>query len=104
MIQHERDQKSRFEKMVEQMARQHSYLEEAAQHVLPPSAPASNRSSRKLIAIFLLFIIIKNVIILPSKFQIKVFFAYIERYRIFNDCMKLEKIIEDYYHITMYTV
>ncbi|XP_051171697.1 oxysterol-binding protein 1 isoform X2 [Leptopilina boulardi] len=35
MLQHERDQKERIEKMVEQLARQHSHLEEAAQHALP---------------------------------------------------------------------
>ncbi|XP_011494145.1 PREDICTED: oxysterol-binding protein 1 isoform X2 [Ceratosolen solmsi marchali] len=38
MLQHERDQKVRLEKMVEQLARQHSHLEEAAQHALPPPA------------------------------------------------------------------
>ncbi|XP_043482425.1 oxysterol-binding protein 1 isoform X2 [Leptopilina heterotoma] len=37
MVQHERDQKERIEKMVEQLARQHSHLEEAAQHALPDS-------------------------------------------------------------------
>uniref|UniRef100_A0ABD2VTM9 PH domain-containing protein n=1 Tax=Trichogramma kaykai TaxID=54128 RepID=A0ABD2VTM9_9HYME len=45
MLQHERDQKVRIEKMVEQLARQHSHLEEAAQHALPPPALASHRSS-----------------------------------------------------------
>ncbi|XP_011631488.1 oxysterol-binding protein 1 isoform X3 [Pogonomyrmex barbatus] len=35
MLQHERDQKVRIEKMVEQLARQHSHLEEAAQHAIP---------------------------------------------------------------------
>lgn len=43
MLQHERDQKVRIEKMVEQLARQHSHLEEAAQHALPSG---SHRSSR----------------------------------------------------------
>ncbi|XP_020283344.1 oxysterol-binding protein 1 isoform X3 [Pseudomyrmex gracilis] len=42
MLQHERDQKVRIEKMVEQLARQHSHLEEAAQHANIPSVmPAS---------------------------------------------------------------
>ncbi|XP_014606256.1 PREDICTED: oxysterol-binding protein 1 isoform X1 [Polistes canadensis] len=40
MLQHERDQKVRIEKMVEQLARQHSHLEEAAQHALPSVTPA----------------------------------------------------------------
>ncbi|XP_011333260.1 oxysterol-binding protein 1 isoform X2 [Ooceraea biroi] len=40
MLQHERDQKVRIEKMVEQLARQHSHLEEAAQHALPSATPA----------------------------------------------------------------
>ncbi|XP_043289479.1 oxysterol-binding protein 1 isoform X2 [Venturia canescens] len=40
LLQHERDQKVRIEKMVEQLARQHSHLEEAAQHALPSSIPA----------------------------------------------------------------
>ncbi|XP_076249148.1 oxysterol binding protein isoform X4 [Calliopsis andreniformis] len=40
MLQHERDQKVRIEKMVEQLARQHSHLEEAAQHALPAAVPA----------------------------------------------------------------
>lgn len=39
MLQHERDQKERIEKMVEQLARQHSHLEEAAQHALPLELP-----------------------------------------------------------------
>ncbi|XP_016906592.1 oxysterol-binding protein 1 isoform X3 [Apis cerana] len=39
MLQHERDQKVRIEKMVEQLARQHSHLEEAAQHALPSAVP-----------------------------------------------------------------
>lgn len=47
MLQHERDQKVRIEKMVEQLARQHSHLEEAAQHALPSAAPAGgHRASR----------------------------------------------------------
>ncbi|KAK1130509.1 hypothetical protein K0M31_018641 [Melipona bicolor] len=40
MLQHERDQKVRIEKMVEQLARQHSHLEEAAQHALPTAVTA----------------------------------------------------------------
>ncbi|XP_011256110.1 oxysterol-binding protein 1 isoform X2 [Camponotus floridanus] len=53
MLQHERDQKVRIEKMVEQLARQHSHLEEAAQHAIPsvtlagghrPSHPATTTS------------------------------------------------------------
>ncbi|KYN31817.1 Oxysterol-binding protein 1 [Trachymyrmex septentrionalis] len=40
MLQHERDQKVRIEKMVEQLARQHSHLEEAAQHAIPSATPA----------------------------------------------------------------
>ncbi|XP_067204687.1 oxysterol-binding protein 1 isoform X2 [Linepithema humile] len=39
MLQHERDQKTRIEKMVEQLARQHSNLEEAAQHAIPSAVP-----------------------------------------------------------------
>ncbi|XP_044002352.1 oxysterol-binding protein 1 isoform X2 [Aphidius gifuensis] len=35
MLQHERDQKERIEKMVEQLAMQHSHLDEAAQQALP---------------------------------------------------------------------
>ncbi|XP_066593979.1 oxysterol-binding protein 1 isoform X2 [Prorops nasuta] len=46
MLQHERDQKERIEKMVEQLARQHSHLEEAAQHALPSVQPGiGHRSS-----------------------------------------------------------
>ncbi|XP_070149850.1 oxysterol-binding protein 1 isoform X1 [Polyergus mexicanus] len=53
LLQHERDQKVRIEKMVEQLARQHSHLEEAAQHAIPsatlsgghrPSHPAITTS------------------------------------------------------------
>ncbi|XP_012279948.1 oxysterol-binding protein 1 isoform X2 [Orussus abietinus] len=40
ILQHERDQKVRLEKMVEQLARQHSNLEAAAQHALPSAVPA----------------------------------------------------------------
>ncbi|XP_018312775.1 LOW QUALITY PROTEIN: oxysterol-binding protein 1 [Mycetomoellerius zeteki] len=40
MLQHERDQKVRIEKMVEQLARQHSHLEKAAQHAIPSATPA----------------------------------------------------------------
>ncbi|XP_072750194.1 LOW QUALITY PROTEIN: oxysterol-binding protein 1 [Anoplolepis gracilipes] len=40
MLQHERDQKVRIEKMVEQLARQHSHLEEAAQHAIPSATIA----------------------------------------------------------------
>jgi len=49
MLQHERDQKVRIEKMVEQLARQHSHLEEAAQHAALPSATSAggHRPSRK---------------------------------------------------------
>lgn len=48
MLQHERDQKVRIEKMVEQLARQHSHLEEAAQHAIPSATPAGgHRPSRK---------------------------------------------------------
>lgn len=47
MLQHERDQKVRIEKMVEQLARQHSHLEEAAQHALPSAVPTGgHRASR----------------------------------------------------------
>ena len=47
MLQHERDQKVRIEKMVEQLARQHSHLEEAAQHALPTAVTAGgHRASR----------------------------------------------------------
>ncbi|XP_015592742.1 oxysterol-binding protein 1 isoform X2 [Cephus cinctus] len=45
MLQHERDQKVRIEKMVEQLARQHSHLEEAAQHALPSATPAGGHRS-----------------------------------------------------------
>ncbi|KAK0167491.1 hypothetical protein PV327_004884 [Microctonus hyperodae] len=49
MLQHERDQKVRIEKMVEQLARQHSHLEEAAQHALPSGIPTrSHRSSHAI--------------------------------------------------------
>lgn len=48
LLQHERDQKVRIEKMVEQLARQHSHLEEAAQHAIPSATPAGgHRPSRK---------------------------------------------------------
>ncbi|CAL1673032.1 unnamed protein product [Lasius platythorax] len=40
LLQHERDQKVRIEKMVEQLARQHSHLEEAAQHAIPSATHA----------------------------------------------------------------
>ncbi|XP_044578176.1 oxysterol-binding protein 1 isoform X2 [Cotesia glomerata] len=50
MLQHERDQKVRIEKMVEQLARQHSHLEEAAQHALPPGIPAGNHRSTHSVA------------------------------------------------------
>ncbi|XP_018054648.1 PREDICTED: oxysterol-binding protein 1 isoform X2 [Atta colombica] len=45
MLQHERDQKVRIEKMVEQLARQHSHLEEAAQHAIPSATPAGGHRS-----------------------------------------------------------
>ncbi|XP_046740221.1 oxysterol-binding protein 1 isoform X2 [Diprion similis] len=46
LLQHEREQKLRLEEMVEQLARQHSHLEQAAQHALPPaSGPSGHRSS-----------------------------------------------------------
>ncbi|XP_033333217.1 oxysterol binding protein isoform X4 [Megalopta genalis] len=45
MLQHERDQKVRIEKMVEQLARQHSHLEEAAQHAIPSAVPAGGHRS-----------------------------------------------------------
>ncbi|KAK0076277.1 hypothetical protein PV326_010913, partial [Microctonus aethiopoides] len=45
MLQHERDHKVRLEKMVEQLARQHSHLEEAAQHALPSGIPTGNHRS-----------------------------------------------------------
>lgn len=48
MVQHERDQKERIEKMVEQLARQHSHLEEAAQHALPDSLIEPQMSSNIL--------------------------------------------------------
>lgn len=35
MLQHERDQKKQLEEMVEQLARQHSHLEEAAHRHRP---------------------------------------------------------------------
>ncbi|CAK9800530.1 Oxysterol-binding protein 1 [Anthophora quadrimaculata] len=51
MFQHERDQKVRIEKMVEQLARQHSHLEEAAQHALPTAVTAGgHRSSHTTVA------------------------------------------------------
>ncbi|XP_033210277.1 oxysterol-binding protein 1 isoform X2 [Belonocnema kinseyi] len=49
MLQHERDQKVRIEKMVEQLARQHSHLEEAAQHALPSATPTGLRPSHTLV-------------------------------------------------------
>ena len=55
MLQHERDQKVRLEKMVEQLARQHSHLEEAAQHALPivcqPEVPRPSRNVETFIFI-----------------------------------------------------
>lgn len=54
MLQHERDQKVRIEKMVEQLARQHSHLEEAAQHALPSAvSTGGHRASRNFIYIIL---------------------------------------------------
>ena len=50
MFQHEREQKNRIEKMVEQLARQHSHLEEAAQQALP------DRNSSNVFVIFNLLI------------------------------------------------
>ena len=63
MLQHERDQKVRIEKMVEQLARQHSHLEEAAQHAIPSATPAGgHRPSRKLIDFYsFLFRFVNNV-------------------------------------------
>lgn len=53
MLQHERDQKVRIEKMVEQLARQHSHLEEAAQHAIPSAVPTGgHRPSRKYIYLY----------------------------------------------------
>lgn len=47
MLQYERDHRIRLEKVVEQLARQHSHLEEAAQHALPSGISTGNhRSSR----------------------------------------------------------
>ncbi|XP_015115191.1 oxysterol-binding protein 1 isoform X1 [Diachasma alloeum] len=45
LLQHERDQKVRIEKMVEQLARQHSHLEQAAQHALPAALPLGGHRS-----------------------------------------------------------
>ncbi|XP_014209543.1 oxysterol-binding protein 1 isoform X2 [Copidosoma floridanum] len=45
MLQHERDQKVRFEKMFEQLSRQYSSLEEAAQHALPTVQPGRSTHS-----------------------------------------------------------
>ncbi|XP_078037530.1 oxysterol binding protein isoform X3 [Augochlora pura] len=45
LLQHERDQKVRIEKVVEQLARQHSHLEEAAQHAIPSAVPAGGHRS-----------------------------------------------------------
>ncbi|KAJ8678935.1 hypothetical protein QAD02_014722 [Eretmocerus hayati] len=45
MLQHERDQKVELEKMFEQLARQTSHLEEAAQHALPPSTQPPHRTN-----------------------------------------------------------
>ncbi|XP_036150548.1 oxysterol-binding protein 1 [Monomorium pharaonis] len=51
LLQHERDQKVRIEKMVEQLARQHSHLEEAAQHAIPSATPAGgHRPSHPAVA------------------------------------------------------
>lgn len=41
MLQHERDQRQRLEEMVEQLARQHSHLEQAAKdHHIPRQSKA----------------------------------------------------------------
>lgn len=64
LLQHERDQKVRLEKMVEQLARQHSHLEEAAAHALPPAVPAGgHRVSRNLIYILFYMNTISSVAI-----------------------------------------
>ncbi|XP_058806393.1 oxysterol-binding protein 1 isoform X2 [Phymastichus coffea] len=43
MLQHERDQKVRIEEMFEELARQHSHLEEEARHARPPSTAQEHR-------------------------------------------------------------
>lgn len=66
MLQHERDQKVRIEKMVEQLARQHSHLEEAAQHAIPSAVPAGgHRSSRNFIYILFSFNTTGSIAISP---------------------------------------
>ncbi|XP_034945715.1 oxysterol-binding protein 1 isoform X2 [Chelonus insularis] len=51
MLQHERDQKVRIEKMVEQLARQHSHLEEAAQHAIPTGMTTGNHRISQLVVL-----------------------------------------------------
>jgi uncharacterized NAD(P)/FAD-binding protein YdhS len=50
MLQHERDQKLHLEEMVEQLARQHSHLEQAA-HRHRPSKLIKNKDNHKMILI-----------------------------------------------------
>lgn len=57
MLQHERDQKERIEKMVEQLAMQHSHLEEAAQQALPSG---SHRPGRKIKINLFMYIILSD--------------------------------------------
>lgn len=61
MLQHERDQKARIERMVEQLARQHSNLEEAAQHALPSATPAGGHRPSRNFIYFTFFNVIGSV-------------------------------------------
>lgn len=77
MLQHERDQKVRIEKMVEQLARQHSHLEEAAQHALPSAVPTGgHRASRNNI---FYINVISNAVISVARILIIVVYANIEK-------------------------
>lgn len=77
MLQHERDQKVRIEKMVEQLARQHSHLEEAAQHALPSAVPTGgHRASRNNI---FYINVISNAVISVARILTIVVYANIEK-------------------------
>lgn len=77
MLQHERDQKVRIEKMVEQLARQHSHLEEAAQHALPSAVPTGgHRASRNNI---FYINVISNAVISVARILTIVIYANIEK-------------------------
>lgn len=77
MLQHERDQKVRIEKMVEQLARQHSHLEEAAQHALPSAVPTGgHRASRNNIFYINM---ISNAVISVARILTIVVYANIEK-------------------------